>query len=194
MYRKFFLILKYILISASLFSCTTTQERQVEEMPVSFITVHHSKLSIPVNATYQWSAGFSQQVSLGKLHNINMWRLLKQSIEQEMQHKGYQKAALAKAANLNISFVAALTSELNDQEIQQQYGLVPGLVTTGVNQQHYEKGTLIFDVVNPDSQQLAWRTAGQALASLDDIPMIERQARIDLFVKKLLVFLPDANE
>jgi len=162
-------------------------------MQVSFVTVHHSKLLIPVNATYQWSEGFVHQASEGRLHHIDMWSLLKQAIEQEMQNKGYRKIAQTEQADLDISFIAALTSALDDNKIQQQYGLVPGLVTQRIDHHRYEKGTLVFDVVNPRTQQLAWRTAGQALASLADIPLEERQARIAVFVKKLLAFLPDAK-
>lgn len=193
MYRKISLILKFILLSSLLASCASKQAIQPENMQVSFVTVHHSKLLIPVNATYQWSEGFIHQASEGRLHYIDMWSLLKQGIEQEMQNKGYQKVAQTEQADIDISFVAALTSALDDNKIQQQYGLVPGLVTQRIDHHRYEKGTLIFDVVNPDSQQLAWRTAGQALASLEDIPLAERQARIEVFVKKLLAFLPDAK-
>lgn len=193
MYRKISLILKFILLSSLLASCASKQAIQPENMQVSFVTVHHSKLLIPVNATYQWSEGFIHQASEGRLHYIDMWSLLKQGIEQEMQNKGYQKVAQTEQADIDISFVAALTSVLDDNKIQQQYGLVPGLVTQRIDHHRYEKGTLIFDVVNPDSQQLAWRTAGQALASLEDIPLAERQARIEVFVKKLLAFLPDAK-
>jgi len=193
MYRKICLILKYFLIGALLASCANNQTTQPESMQVSFVTVHHSKLLIPVNATYQWSEGFVHQASEGRLHHIDMWSLLKQGIEQEMQNKGYRKIEQTEQADIDISFIAALTSALDDQKIQQQYGLVPGLVTQRIDHHRYEKGTLIFDVVNPKTQQLAWRTAGQALASLDDIPLAERQARIAVFVQKLLAFLPDAK-
>ncbi|NOQ13408.1 MAG: DUF4136 domain-containing protein [Methyloprofundus sp.] len=193
MYRKISLILKCILISALIVSCSAKQPLQPEDMQVSFVNVHHSELHIPVNAIYQWSEGFVHQVSEGRLHYIDMWSLLKQGIEQEMQNKGYRKIAQTEQADIDISFVAALTSALDDHQIQQQYGLVPGLVTQRIDHHRYEKGTLIFDVVNPETQQLAWRTAGQALASLEDIPLVEREERIKLFVKKLLAFLPDAK-
>ena len=191
MYRKFYLILT-LLISAFIVSCSTTQQKP-EDMQVSFVTVHHSTLQIPMHAAYQWSEGFVHQVSAGRLQYLDMWTLLKQSIEKEMQHKGYIKVPQTEQADIDISFVAALTSALDDNQIQQQYGLVPGLMTQRIDHHRYEKGTLIFDVVNPKTQQLIWRTAGQALASLVDIPLDERQARIDIFVKKLLAFLPDAN-
>lgn len=108
-----------------------------------------------------------------------------------MNHKGYRPIADAEQADLNISFVAALASTISDAEIAREYGLVPGLMVNNVDKQHYEKGTLIFDVVNPITGKLAWRTAGQALASLDDISLAQRKARIDSFVKRLLAFLPE---
>ena len=129
-----------MLISAFIVSCSTKQEVQLEDMQVSFVTVHHSKLLIPVNATYQWSEGFVRQVSEGRLQYIDMWSLLKQGIEQEMQNKGYRKVAQTQQADIDISFVAALTSALDDNEIQQQYGLVPGLVTERIDHHRFEKG------------------------------------------------------
>ena len=178
-------------MGALLVSCSATQHVPKDEMLVSFITVHHSMLLLPENATYQWSKGFTRQADDGLIKNVDMWTLLKQSIEQEMQNKGYRQIADAEQADLNISFMATLESSMGDAEIAQQYGLVPGLMVHNVDKNHYEKGTLIFDVVNPKTNQLAWRTAGQALASLGDIPLAQRKSRIDVFVKKLLAFLPE---
>ena len=191
MNRKISLLVNFVLISALLASCATTRHVHDEGMLVSFITVHHSKLLLPENATYQWSKGFTHQHDDGLIKNVDMWTLLKQSIEKEMNHKGYRQIADAEQADLNISFVAALASTISDTEIAREYGLVPGLMVNNVDKQHYEKGTLIFDVVNPITGKLAWRTAGQALASLDDIPLAQRKARIDSFVKRLLAFLPE---
>ncbi|GAW86549.1 conserved hypothetical protein [Bathymodiolus platifrons methanotrophic gill symbiont] len=174
-----------------LVSCSATQLVQQESMPVAFITVHHSKLLIPENATYQWSDGFMRHSQKGLISNVDMWELLKQSIEQELNNKGYRHTAEAEHADLNISFIAALASTLGDKEIASRYGLVPGLMVHSVDKNRYEKGTLIFDVLNPETGQLVWRTAGQALAVLEEIPLADRKARIDVFVKKLLAFLPE---
>ncbi len=191
MNSKISLINSGIIVCALLSSCASKQIPPQAGMQVSFVTVHHSVLHIPVNATYQWSAGFSRQVVAGRLHSVDMWSLLKQGIEAEMQAKGYRKVSTAEQADVNISFVAALASALDDAEIQQKYGLVPGLMVHQVDQRRYEKGTLIFDVVNPKTRRLAWRTAGQALATLEKVPVADRKVRIAVFVKKLLAFLPE---
>ncbi|WP_428355250.1 DUF4136 domain-containing protein [Methyloprofundus sp.] len=191
MYRKACLLANLILFSVLLVSCSTKQYVAQEEMRVSFITVHHSKLLLPENATYQWSKGFLQQSGSGLIKNVDMWALLKQSIERHMRKKGYKQVAGAEQADLNICFVASLQSALSDEEIARRYGLVPGLMVHNIDKARYEKGTLIFDVVNPKTNQLVWRTAGQALATLEDIPLDARKSRIDIFVKKLLAFLPE---
>lgn len=188
MYRRIYLT---ILLAIMLISCATTQLAEQENRQVAFVTVHHSILQIPENATYQWSDGFLQHKKSGLISDVDLWKLLKQGIEQEMLNKGYKHISDADHADLNISFIAALTSTLGDEEIANRYGLVPGLMVHNADKNHYEKGTLIFDVVNPKTNQLAWRTAGQALATLTDIPLDERKARIDFFVKKLLAFLPE---
>ncbi len=190
MNHKIFLILCGMVMVVLLSACAS-KSLPSEDIQASFVTVHHSVLHIPVNATYQWSPGFSRQVVAGKLHHVDMWGLLKQAIEAEMQAKGYRQISMAGQADINISFVAALTSALDDTAIQQQYGLVPGLIVNRVASGQYEKGTLIFDVINPKTQRLVWRTAGQALATLEAIPKADRKARIAAFVKKLLAFLPE---
>jgi hypothetical protein len=191
MNSKISLIMKGIITCALLSSCASKQIPPQANVQVSFVTVHHSVLHIPVRATYQWSTGFSRQVAAGRLHDVDMWGLLKQGIEAEMQAKGYRKIGAAEQADIHISFVAALASALDDAEIQRKYGLVPGLMVHQVDKRRYEKGTLIFDVVNPKTHKLAWRTAGQALATLDKLPVEDRKVRIAVFVKKLLAFLPE---
>ncbi|MBT3813479.1 MAG: DUF4136 domain-containing protein [Gammaproteobacteria bacterium] len=59
------------------------------------------------------------------------------------------------------------------------------------NKDRDEKGTLVFDVINRKTNQLVWRIAWLTAASLGDIPLAERKARINVFVKKLLAFLPE---
>jgi hypothetical protein len=59
------------------------------------------------------------------------------------------------------------------------------------NKDRDEKGTLVFDVINRKTNQLVWRIAWLTAASMGDIPLAERKARINVFVKKLLAFLPE---
>ncbi|MCF7969720.1 MAG: DUF4136 domain-containing protein [Methylococcaceae bacterium] len=191
MMRKIALIVKGLLLGVLLAGCAATELVSENNMQTAFVTVHHSILHISMPATYRWSDGFMQQSKVDMIENVPMQDLLKQGIEQEMQRKGYRQVMQTEQADINISFAAALTSALDDQQIQKQYGLVPGLMVNPLNPQRYEKGTLIFDVLNPQTNKLAWRTAGQALASLEDIPLAERKARIQVFVKKMLAFLPE---
>lgn len=192
MYRKISLIVKGLLLSSLLMACSVKQVIPSEEMHVSFVTVHHSKIFIQLPATYQWSEGFTHQAAEARLQHVDMWHLLKQAIEQEMQRKGYEQVSQTAQADISISFVAALTSALDDYDIQQKYALVPGLVDNSVDHHRYEKGSLIFDVVDSKTGQLAWRTAGQALvAVLETMPLAERKIRVAIFVKKLLAFLPE---
>ncbi|MDT8426195.1 MAG: DUF4136 domain-containing protein [Methyloprofundus sp.] len=193
MVRKIVLLSKGLLVGALLVGCATTDVVSENDRQTAFVTVHHSILHISMPATYRWSDGFMQQSKGELIKKVPMWDLLQQGIEQEMQRKGYRQVLQTEQADMNISFAIALSSSLDDQKIQEQYGLVPGLMVNPLNPQRYEKGTLIFDVLNPQTNKLAWRTAGQALASLESVPLVERKARIQVFVKKLLAFLPEKD-
>jgi len=191
MYKKNSLRVSVLLLSGLLAGCVSQQIAPKEQSKMAFVVAHHSVLSISLPATYRWSDGFKRHSAPEVIKNVPMWELLKQGIEQEMQRKGYRQVIERAQADIDISFAAALTTTLNDQEIQEKFGLVPGLMVNPSDPKRYEKGTLVFDVINPNTGQLAWRTAGQALASLREIPMDERKAGINAFVKKLLAFLPE---
>ncbi len=151
-----------------------------------FMTVHHSILHISLPASYHWSSRFLHQPMQSSVQD-----LLKQSIEQEMQRKGYRLVGEQQPADLTISFTLAFNSVLNDKDIQRLYGLAPSLLNGEMGHHRYEKGTVIFDVLNTKTQQLAWRTAGKNLTAIIDLPSAEKQERINYFVKKLLAFLPE---
>jgi len=187
------LALKYVLPCLFLAACssTPTVSSVKTENKAVCITVHHSALHLSLPANYRWSSGFLQQSAHGTLQNLSMQRLLKQSIEREMKRKGYQLVDDKQPVDLIIRFTAALSSTLNDNDIQRLYGLVPGLLIGKAKPQPYEKGTVIFDVIDTKTHQLAWRTAGLALATIVELPIAERKERINNFVKKLLAFLPE---
>jgi len=187
------LALKYVLPSLFLSACSSAPitSSLEPENKTAFMTVHHSEIHVSLPASYRWSSGFLNQFSHSKLRDFNVQHLLKQSIEQEMKRKGYQLVGDKQPAGLTISFALVLNSVLDDSDIQRLYGLLPSLLVGEVDHQRYEKGTVIFDVIDTKTQQLAWRTAGQALATIVDLPISERKVRINYFVKKLLAFLPE---
>jgi len=46
------------------------------------------------------------------------------------------------------------------------------------NKDRDEKGDLVFDVISRKTNQLVWRTAWPAAASLGDIPLAERKPEL----------------
>lgn len=94
-------------------------------------------------------------------------------------------------SNLNsIGYVAALKTALDDNAIEQTYGVRPGLIEGEIDQRKFEKGTVIVDLIEPVSGRLIWRGAGQSLATLEDIPPELRKQRVHQFIKNLFSALP----
>ena len=52
--------------------------------------------------------------------------------------------------------------------------------------QNVEKGTLVIDVINQTTGRMHWRSSGQTLAKLEQMPQQQRQQRINQFIKMML--------
>ncbi len=89
------------------------------------------------------------------------------------------------ASDLLIGFTLALESALSDEEISQNYDIVPVLARDKDKMNRYEKGTVIIDVADAESRSLIWRGALQAFAS-SEVPEALRRERIDKAVKILI--------
>ena len=88
-------------------------------------------------------------------------------------------------SDLLIGFTLALESALSDQEISQNYDIVPVPAKDRDTMNMYEQGTVIIDVADAESRSLIWRGALQAFAS-SDVPEDARRERIDKAVKILI--------
>ena len=96
-------------------------------------------------------------------------------------------------SDLLIGFTLARDSALSDQEISQNYDIVPVLARDKDMMNSYEKGTVIIDVADADSRSLIWRGALKAYAS-DDVPEDVRRERIDKAVKILIDNFIDSTQ
>ncbi len=189
---------KIISILSILFlvSCTTQKSPQtsVQNTPLamqsSMVTARYSNDRISASAIYQWAPRQIEFHDDSRLAHANLNNLIQMSIIDELNSKGYSYKPDASQPEFQIAYVAALKTALNDQAIEQKYGIRPGLVDGKSDQSKYEKGTIIIDLIEPVSGRLIWRGAGQAMATLEDIPQDVRKSRVQKFIKDLFSALP----
>ena len=115
-----------------------------------------------------------------------MDELLKKGIVNVLIEKGYQFSENALGADYTIAYTAGHESALSDDEALQTFGVLPGLVVNKDSAQNVEKGTLVIDVINQKTGRLHWRSSGQTLAKLEQMPLQQRQQRVNQFIKMML--------
>lgn len=177
-------------------SCTTQKSPQtsVQSTPLamqsSMVTARYSNDRISPSAIYQWAPQHIEFHDDSRLAHANLNNLIQKSIINELNSKGYSYEPDASQPDFQIAYVAALKTALDDLSIERKYGIRPGLVDGKNDQSKYEKGTIIVDLIEPVSGRLIWRGAGQAMATLEDIPQDVRKSRVQKFIKDLFSALP----
>ena len=186
---KKFIILSLANIILSACSVDATKEDDVNSMflnRTSMVQKHYDDEFIPKGTLFSWSPNLKGVYQDNRLNHVNMDRLLKKGIESTLVKKGYQFTENSESASYMVTYTAALKSALSDDEVLQIFGAHPGLVPRGKLDQKVEKGTLIVDVVNQKTGRLHWRSIGQALARLGEIPQQHRDQRMEQFIDFLL--------
>lgn len=192
--NKIITILSFFLV----ISCTAQKPPQTRAqntqlaMQSSMVTARYSNDRISPSAIYQWAPRQIKFYDDSRLEHANLNYLIQMSIINELNSKGYSYQPESRQPQFQIAYVAALQTALDDQAIEEKYGIRPGLVDGKNDRSKYEKGTIIVDLIEPASGRLIWRGAGQALATLEDIPQEQRKQRVEKFIKDLFIALPNA--
>jgi len=166
-----------------------TKEGGVNSLPLgrtSMVQKHYDDEFIANGTLFSWSPNLKGVYQDNRLDHVDMDNLLKQAIKKALVKKGYRFTQSAASAGYTVTYTAALKSALSDDEVLQIYGAQPGLVSSRKTDKTAEKGTLIIDVINQKTGHLHWRSIGQALANLNEIPLQHRKQRVDQFVNFIL--------
>ena len=163
----------------------TRQNTTPISKPVS-VQVRYDTQAIPTGALFSWSPELSGMYQDARLNHTNMDELLKKGIVNALIEKGYQFSENASGSDYTIAYTAGLESALSDDEVLKTFGVQPGLVVRKNTAQNVEKGTLVIDVINQTTGRKYWRSSGQALAKLEQMPQQQRQQRINQFIRMML--------
>ena len=104
-----------------------------------------------------------------------------------MQQKGYQ--LVDANGQFEIAYVVALAQSLSDVEINQRFGISPGMVDDNPDPGIYEKGSIVVDIANSAGHNSIWRSALQGYAHLE-LPDDVRLQRLQIAMQRLFASLP----
>jgi hypothetical protein len=119
-------------------------------------------------------------------------RRVRSAVDAELQSKGLSRVDPS-AAKVLVTYHLGVESKLDVNTINSGYGYGRygryGGISTTTTVSEYQEGTLLIDVVEPESKQLVWRGSGQARLREYATPE-QREQRISEAVKQILEDFP----
>jgi frataxin-like iron-binding protein CyaY len=92
-------------------------------------------------------------------------------------------------ASYAVAYTAALESSLDDTQIIQRYGLLPGNTQIPTDDANIEKGSLIIYVFNTRTDSVIWRSAAQVGVHFD-MSDEQRKERVERIVAEMFQTFP----
>jgi hypothetical protein len=119
-------------------------------------------------------------------------RRVRSAVDSELQGKGIA-AVDRSAAKVLVTYHLGVESKLDVNTINSGYGYGRygryGGISTTTTVHEYQEGTLLIDVIDPETKQLVWRGSGQARLRDYSTPE-QREQRVKEAVKEILADFP----
>ncbi|BFM14011.1 hypothetical protein R50073_01940 [Maricurvus nonylphenolicus] len=117
-----------------------------------------------------------------KAQRDSLKELLKESVQENLQTKGFSFAEEGSDSRYQLVVVALLGDKANAENVQQLFQLYPSL--SGESDK-YPKGTLLVGILDQETNRAVWRGATQAFTSAE-LTHEERRQRLNYSVGGLL--------
>jgi len=190
-YRTCLALLALVLL---LSGCTqqkpvVNREPRVRAMPFTAVSTMDPMADLSSAVSFTWSSRMREIHSNPHEAEVFDQESLEKAISNALQKKGYEYTWRAGLADLRVGYLVVMNGVLTGKEINDRFGIQPGLNLQAPDTVRYEKGTLVIDIVDMKTGRTAWRSALQGFADLR-ISREDRQERFDDMVMFMLARFP----
>jgi len=200
--KKAMLLLSFITLLGLLVGCSSSIEpiskEPLEERKTSRMTVVSSARPVdvlPAFKSFTWNDGYSEVLSaVNKSSEQDIQQYIRNEIVRYLQTKGYTYQQDPIQADVVIGFLFALEDDLADQNIQDKFGLLPGISSRSVSNARYEKGTLLLAVLDTRLEQVYWRSAMQGFVDFEKDRSDVQTEHMQTVLKLMMRGFPEAGK
>jgi hypothetical protein len=158
-------------------------------MPFTAVSTMDPMADLSSAVSFTWSPRMREIHSNPHEAEVLDQESLEKAISNALQKKGYEYTWRAGLADLRVGYLVVMNGVLTGKEINDRFGIQPGLNLQAPDTVRYEKGTLVIDIVDMNTGRTAWRGALQGFADLR-ISKEDRQERFDDMVMFMLARFP----
>jgi hypothetical protein len=162
---------------------------RVQPMPFTAVSTMDPEADVSSATSFTWASRMKEIVGDPHEADIPDKETLENAISNALQEKGYEYTWRAGLADLRVGYLVVMNGAMSGKEINERFGIQPGLNLEAPDNVRYEKGTLVIDIKDTKTGRTVWRGALQGFADLR-ISKEERQQRLDDMVIFMLARFP----
>ena len=164
----------------------------VQATPFSVVATGDSNFKASQASTFSWSTGMQELTDVPRLHDVPLRDMLKDSITDNMNAKGYRYHGGQGPGDLVVGYSVSLNDAEMNSDAARRSGVIPSLNFSTPDPEKYEKGTIVIEVTQSATAIVVWRSALQGF-SIIDLNDADRRKRLDGMVQRMLSGLPAKN-
>lgn len=138
--------------------------------------------------TYDWRADGKQAPQDPRIDNTLFASRVHQAVDRQLAAKGYQQSTNGNPDFL-VGYHAVVEGKVDFRTVGGYYGYGGWGTAPQTYAYNYDEGTLLLDVIQPETMQLLWRGSATATVRPSATP-VERQKRINEAIEKILSKFP----
>jgi hypothetical protein len=193
-YIRFFAVsmLALVMIGCAQQQTSSGQAAKVQATPFSVVATGDSNFDASQARTFSWSMRMQELADVPRLHDVPLRDMLKDSITNNMNAKGYRYQGDQGPGDLVVGYSVSLDDAEMNSDAARRSGVIPSLNFSTPDPEKYEKGTIVIEVTQSATAIVVWRSAlqGFSIIELDDA---DRRRRLDGMVQRMLFGLPAKN-
>lgn len=184
-------LILYVFLLVNVAGCQTTVEEPGNQLQrVAMVSILDSSYAMSASKNVvSWKPNGSYLVPSDRIKTDTLKPIIDSAISKALQNRGYQFVSDSGNAQLLVSYIAALETELSDDDITRRFGVMPGFRVKNPDEEKYAKGTIIVDIMDVNLGKSVWRGAIQGFASIE-LSQEERHKRIDKIMSDLIGQFP----
>lgn len=188
MLKIIFLPMAFLLLVSCVTETVTTSPTMKFDGPAT-VSVQDPSVHIPKGSTIAWSPETTNVYKDERLDADSISKQIETEIENNLKARGLHIVESVNGARYAIAYTAALDSALNDRDIIQRFGLLPGSSQIPENDKNMEKGSLIIYVFESQTGNIVWRSITQTGVKFDRDKK-DRAARIKQIISEMFLTFP----
>ena len=184
-----------VFVMISIFAVSSCVTESVETTPgmkfsdTSMIAVGDKDAAVIKGSTFAWLPEAVRFYEDDRLEKSHVKELIEREIVKNISAKEMSFVESVNGASYAVAYTAALESSLDDEQIIQRYGLLPGNTQIPTDDANIEKGSLIIYVFNTRTDSVIWRAAAQAGVHFD-MSDEQRKERVERIVAEMFQSFP----